>query len=905
MSDRRHDGEISTDLPNLIRPIRIFLLDLMKGISDADLEKLKIFSQNVDEIDEIEKPLDFFKAMLRTGQLSEAKAKLSWLAEVFTLIDRPDLSEKVTSFSATASTEWIKPKLREDDLNRYISIMRRKNEKVQLSKRADEALNYEALDVDSPIDKLPEETRLKSEKETNDSTFDDSEMSVSSVENIASGETFEMPIVGRKYDDLIVIAGAAEFSYLEKFRMQQLLPKSQKSSVVLYEYQKELARPGLEGRNCIICAPTGSGKTLTAGYICQERRRRARESGKTFKALFIVCIRNLIQQQRDALSRLITRDETGKEIVGGIGETSLLSEYMSNYDVTVLTAQILINCLTNKEVKLSDVDMLIMDECHHTTMSHPYNRIMLSYLESKNERRGDRLPQIIGLTASLGVGSSSNDDDALRHYIRLCASLDCTSVTHVKENVDELLKYSPRPKKDQIIPVDPRQPDVFSRSVIRMMTEVEDMMTFPLPQPPRHPQGTQQYENWVVLQKMEAERTGLQDVIRGTEALRQLNISLVLYDELRGKDAKRQLDEYFDKNFVTDEPSEISSEIYRLYREISSQLESCVREEKIADNLKLDMLCKLLYELYRTNSDARGILLTKTRYGVDALVNFIKEIAQLKSAVYPAKLVGQGRKEGTMTDVEQENTLRLFRLGRDDPNGYNLLVATDVAQEGLDMPKCNFVIRYNFVSNEIGSVQSRGRARAPNSECYLIVNRDSINEKKEYENLEKEHLMMQALIDIDKIPDDKLQKEIHVAQGHLWLEHQRKLLEKRFVSQSLDPGKVSIHCKGCQTVLCSALDMRIKLQNYICIADDLKDKIYIVKSNKTNDYRYDIHIGVTYCKNLSCKKKIGPQIKYKQGLRAIGFAFSKEGVMWKYDGEDEYRHIKQWSKVPFEIKKED
>ena len=58
-----------------------------------------------------------------------------------------------------------------------------------------------------------------------------------------------------------------------------------------------------------------------------------------------------------------------------------------------------------------------------------------------------------------------------------------------------------------------------------------------------------------------------------------------------------------------------------------------------------------------------GILLTRTRIGVEALISFIKEIPQLKRIVYPAKLVGQGRKEGTMTDVEQENTLRLFRLG--------------------------------------------------------------------------------------------------------------------------------------------------------------------------------------------------------------------------------------------------
>jgi len=97
---------------------------------------------------------------------------------------------------------------------------------------------------------------------------------------------------------------------------------------------------------------------------------------------------------------------------------------------------------------------------------------------------------------------------------------------------------------------------------------------------------------------------------------------------------------------------------------------------------------------------------------------------------------------------------------QDDPNRFNLLIATDVAQEGLDMPKCNFVIRYNFVSNEIGSVQSKGRARAPNSECYLIVDRGSVNERREYENLEKEHLMQRALADINELPDTELHAKI-------------------------------------------------------------------------------------------------------------------------------------------------
>jgi len=103
-----------------------------------------------------------------------------------------------------------------------------------------------------------------------------------------------------------------------------------------------------------------------------------------------------------------------------------------------------------------------------------------------------------------------------------------------------------------------------------------------------------------------------------------------------------------------------------------------------------------------------------------------------------------------------------------DPSYCNLLVATDVAQEGLDMPKCNFVIRYNFVSNEIGSVQSKGRARAPNSECYLIVEKDSTNERREIENLYKERLMMQALEDVDKMSLSELKAAITIEQvGHL------------------------------------------------------------------------------------------------------------------------------------------
>ena len=87
------------------------------------------------------------------------------------------------------------------------------------------------------------------------------------------------------------------------------------------------------------------------------------------------------------------------------------------------------------------------------------------------------------------------------------------------------------------------------------------------------------------------------------------------------------------------------------------------------------------------------------------------------------------------------------------------MVATDVAQEGLDMPKCSFVICYNFVSNEIGTVQAKGRARAKNSEYFLLVRADSENERRGRKNLIREHQMIEALRD-PKINGEEFKNKI-------------------------------------------------------------------------------------------------------------------------------------------------
>ena len=66
-----------------------------------------------------------------------------------------------------------------------------------------------------------------------------------------------------------------------------------------------------------------------------------------------------------------------------------------------------------------------------------------------------------------------------------------------------------------------------------------------------------------------------------------------------------------------------------------------------------------------------------------------------------------------------------FRLPTASAIGIHCLVATSVAEEGIDIPDCNLVIRFDGVSTLKEHIQSRGRARMPDSHYVIMAARDS------------------------------------------------------------------------------------------------------------------------------------------------------------------------------------
>ena len=59
------------------------------------------------------------------------------------------------------------------------------------------------------------------------------------------------------------------------------------------------------------------------------------------------------------------------------------------------------------------------------------------------------------------------------------------------------------------------------------------------------------------------------------------------------------------------------------------------------------------------------------------------------------------RREAKMNTKKQDEVLEKFRGGK-----LNLVVSTSVLEEGVDVPKCNLVIRFDFPQNFRSYIQS-------------------------------------------------------------------------------------------------------------------------------------------------------------------------------------------------------
>lgn len=140
---------------------------------------------------------------------------------------------------------------------------------------------------------------------------------------------------------------------------------------------------------------------------------------------------------------------------------------------------------------------------------------------------------------------------------------------------------------------------------------------------------------------------------------------------------------------------------------------------------KLHRLCSLLASFFEETPHSRAIAFVKRRSTVGALCAQLDVNPLTSKCVRAAAFVGQsarhdlGRSTAAtgMDQAQQRQVLSDFSSGR-----FNVLVATSVAEEGLDVGECDLCICFDTVSSPIRLIQRFGRTgRKREGQCVLLL----------------------------------------------------------------------------------------------------------------------------------------------------------------------------------------
>ncbi|XP_006092452.1 probable ATP-dependent RNA helicase DHX58 [Myotis lucifugus] len=657
----------------------------------------------------------------------------------------------------------------------------------------------------------------------------------------------------------------------------------------LRSYQWEVIMPALEGKNIIIWLPTGAGKTRAAAYVA----KRHLETVDGAKVVVLVNRVHLVTQHYEEFKRMLDGRWAIATLSGDMGLRPGFGHLARRNDLLICTAELLQMALSSPEeeehVELNAFSLLVVDECHHTHKDTVYNVILSRYLEHKLQ--GTRpLPQVLGLTASPGTGRATTLDGAIDHILQLCANLDTWRIMSPQTHLPELQEHNRLPCKQYDL-CHRRSQDPFGDMLKKLMEQVQDHLEMP---ELSRDFGTQTYEQQVVELSKTAAEAGLVERRAYALHLRRYNDALLIHDTVRAVDALDTLRDFYDRERAT------KTQVLRAERRLLALFDDHKNELALLatrgpENPKLEMLERILQNQFGSPGSPRGIIFTRTRQSAHSLLLWLQQQPGLRTVDIRAQLlIGAGSSSQTthMTQREQQDVIRKFRDGT-----LNLLVATSVAEEGLDIPQCNVIVRYGLLTNEISMVQARGRARADQSVYSFVATQGSRELRREQTNEVLEVLMERAVAAVQEMDQAEYQAKIRDLQREALVRRAAQAAQKKSRQQQFLAEHVQLLCVNCMVAVGHGSDLR-KVEGTHHVNVNPNFSIYYNVSEKPvaidRVFKDWVPGGVISCKN--CGELWGLQMIYK----SVKLPALKVRAMLLQTPRGRIQ-AKKWSSVPFQV----
>ncbi|NYZ77155.1 DEAD/DEAH box helicase family protein [Candidatus Micrarchaeota archaeon] len=455
-------------------------------------------------------------------------------------------------------------------------------------------------------------------------------------------------------------------------------------------YQLAIYNSIIENGNTLVVLPTGLGKTLIALMLIRELSKKGR-------CLFLTPTKPLAKQHYETVQGVlgIAADEISL-MTGDLPQEKRKAEY--NRKVIIATPQTIRNDL-KAGVLSPDFSLCIFDECHRAVGDYAYvpiadklNGTIFVGLTASPGGKKERIEEVAGHLKIRNIEIRTSLDEDVAQYVQkstiIWIPVELSPfLRKIKVNIDAMISSHARALAGMGFPPPLKHKGKFMEMRNRILSMNHGL---------KYPALVEYSILLNLLHMSELLET------QGVHPLRQYIRKI---EEKESKSAKRLLHE---QKFA---------EVKQL---IFSSDEDHPKLAKLADIVKrLEGKKMIVFAQYR-----------------DQIAKIESELA--KNGITARQFIG--KKDG-FTRKMQEETMQDFRCDK-----FNVLVASSIGEEGLDIPAVDTVIFYEPIPSEIRSIQRRGRAaRLKKGEIYILMTRGTRDEYYYWSSIRKEKQMKEIL----------------------------------------------------------------------------------------------------------------------------------------------------------------
>src|SRR3989344_3414695 len=484
-------------------------------------------------------------------------------------------------------------------------------------------------------------------------------------------------------------------------------------------------------KNTLVVLPTGMGKTGIALLLTVQRLKQRPGS----KVLVVAPTKPLAEQHLCTFTQFLDLPENAFALFTGEVPPEKRASLWKDAQVIFSTPQGLENDVIGDKIDIKQVSLLVVDEAHRAVGDYSYVFLAKQYL------RKAEWPRILALTASPGSD--------LEKIEEVCRNLQVEAVEIRTESDPDVAPYIQEVESETIkveLPENFKKIKQLFEQCIKCKLEIlktlgikgsfmgkKDLLAL---QAQLHAQMAGGERDFDMMRAMSV----LAEVMKAHHALELL--------ETQGAFQLNRYSEGLYQEAVSGKTKAVKNLVADLSFKSAFILAQKLLEQK-QEHPKIDALREFLIKEFEKNKMLKLILFTQYR---DSAVRLAEELKKIPGAIAHI-FVGQAKKGDTgLSQKKQGEMLDQFRDGL-----FNVLIATSVAEEGLDIPKVDLVVFYEPIPSVIRHIQRRGRTgRQEKGRVVIFMTKNTREEAYMWSARAKEKRMVRILEDLRKTMSFKL-----------------------------------------------------------------------------------------------------------------------------------------------------